>query len=323
MRFSQKLKQALLFAAAAFLFGVAASVGFDAAMRIITREKKVVVTPDVTGMNIAKAMDTLQGKGLIARKSKENSPDETLPSGSVIRQSPPSGSVVKKGRAVTLTLSEGGNLIYVPDIKGRKLQEAEILLTRANLSVGDVRGIYNDEFKRDVIISQDPGEGEIVKPEALIDVVVSKGPASLMGFLVMPYLVGKSSAAAADTMNEMGFEVAETEEVINNNMTPGIVIKQEPAPGETLSKDAYVKFYISRLSEEMNIKKKIYIYWEMPQDIKNRILKIVVRDAAGRRKVYEHSEAPGKKISLETETIGSAYAIFYLDDVPVERKDYD
>ena len=61
----------------------------------------------------------------------------------------------------------------------------------------------------------------------------------------------------------------------------------------------------------------------MPQDIKERKLTIAVKDAASRRTVYENNEAPGKKISLDVDTIGKSHAVFYLDDVPVARKDYD
>ncbi|MFH1958342.1 MAG: PASTA domain-containing protein [bacterium] len=315
------VKEAGRFAVYALVFGVIAAFGFDVAMRLITREKKVVLTPDVAGLTVAEAMDVLQGKGLYAEKSKENVSDETIPAGSVVRQSPVSGSVVKKGRAVYLTLSEGGNLVYVPDVTGRTLQEVEIILTRAALSVGSVTGMYSDEVKRDVIISQTPGAGEIAKPQTLVDIVKSNGPASLMGFLVMPYVVGKSSSEALNVLQEIGFDVSEQEIVINDTAAPGTVIKQEPAPGEMLSDEVYIKLFISHLSQKENIKRTGYVFFEVPQDIKARNVKIVIRDSVGRRTVYENVEQPGKKISFEVEIIGKAYAMFYLDDVPVGRKD--
>ncbi len=314
------IKKAGVFAVYALAFGVIAAFGFDIAMRFITREKKVVLTPDVTGLTVAGAMDVLQEKGLYAEKSKENVSDETIPAGSVVRQSPVSGSVVKKGRAVHLTLSEGGNLVYVPDVTGRTLQEVEIILTRAALSVGAVTGMYSDEVKRDAIISQAPGAGQIAKPQTLVDIVKSNGPASLMGFLVMPYVVGKSSSDALNVLKEIGFEVSEQETVINDTVAPGTVIKQEPPPGEMLSDEVYIKLFISHLSQKENIKKTSFIYWEVPQDIKERNVKIVVGDSTGRRIVYENVEPPGRKISFEVETLGKAYAVFYLDDVPVGRK---
>ena len=317
----EKIKNYVRYAVYAVFFGALIAGGFDIAMRIITKTRRAVVTPDVTGLNIAQAMDVLQDKGLIASKEKESASDETIPAGSVVRQNPVAGSVVRAGRKVRLTLSEGGNLIYVPDICGKTLPEAEILLTRAVLAVGNVTGIYSDEVNIDQIIAQEPLPGHIVKPSSMIDIVMSKGPASLMGFLVMPYFVGKSSADASLNLNEMGFEVAETEEVINNNIKPGTIIKQEPSPGDMLSKDSVIKFFISQLSREENVKRTAYIYWEVPQDIKERAVKIVVKDAVGRRTVYEKTEEPGKKISLEVDVIGEAYAIFQLDGTPVARKD--
>ncbi|MBA3066772.1 PASTA domain-containing protein [bacterium] len=317
----EKIKIYARYAVYAVFFGALIAVGFDMAMRIITKTRRAVVTPDVTGMNIAAAMDALQKKGLLADKEKESSSDETIPAGSVVRQNPVAGAVVRTGRKVRLTLSEGGNLIYVPDICGRTLPEAEILLTRAGLAVGNVTGLYSDEVKIDRIIMQEPLPGGIVKPATMIDIAKSKGPASLMGFLVMPYYVGKSSSEASLSLNEMGFEIAETEEMINNNIAPGTIIKQEPAPGDMLSKDSFIKFFISQLSREENVQRTVYIYWEVPQDIKERDVKIIVKDAVSRRTVYEKAEQPGKKISLEVEVIGEAYAIFHLDGTPVARKD--
>ncbi|MDO9513632.1 MAG: PASTA domain-containing protein [Elusimicrobiota bacterium] len=305
----------------AVFVGMLVGVGFDIAMRIITKTSRAVVTPDVTGLNIAEAMDMLQAKGLEAYKEKDSASDETIPAGSVVRQNPVAGSVVRAGRKVRMTLSEGGNLIYVPDICGKAMSEAEILLTRTGLTVGNVTGIYSDETQIDLIITQEPLPGQIVKPAAMIDIVMSKGPASLMGFLVMPYFVGKSSSDASSYLHEMGFEVAETEEVINNNITPGSIIKQEPAPGDMLSGDSLIKFYISQLSLEENVKRTVTIFWEVPQDIKEREVKIIVKDAVGRRTVYEKREQPGNKISFEVEVIGEAYAIFHIDDIPAARKD--
>jgi len=317
----EKIKIYACYAVYAVLFGILAGAGFDIAMRIITRTSRAVVTPDVTGLNIADAMDMLQDKGMEAYKEKESAADETIPAGSVVRQNPPPGSVVRVGRKVRLTLSEGGNLIYVPDICGKSMPEAEILLTRSLLSVGNVTGIYSDDAPIDRIITQEPLPGQIVKPSAMVDIALSKGPASLMGFLVMPYFVGKSSSDAAAYLHEMGFDVAETEEVINNNIIPGTILKQEPAPGDMLSNDSYIKFFISQLSREENVKRTAYVYWEVPQDIKEREVKIIVRDAVGRRTVYEKMEQPGNKISFEIEVIGEAYAIFHLDGTPMARKD--
>jgi len=314
------LKKILNFVLIAFAFGIFASAGFDIAMRILTRTKKIVLVPNVIGMNVIDAMDVLQEKGLYPVKEKQMVADETVPRGNVVKQNPLPGSVVKKGRIVKLTLSEGGTLDYVPDLKNKTIQEAEILLTRSNLKLGNVSEIFNDEVKEGHIISQNPEAGDVAKPQTLIDVVVSKGPASLMGFLVMPYLVGKSTAQAQEILKSIGFEVSDVEYIINDNLKEGTIMKQQPPPGEILSEDAKIKFFASKHSEKETVRGKKFIYWEVPQDIKERTVKIVVKDATGMRKVYENTEPPGKKISLEVETIGTAEAIFYIDDVPVARK---
>ena len=218
-------------------------------------------------------------------------------------------------------MSQGGQLVYVPEVTGKNIQEVEIILSRAGLAVGNIADVYRDDIKRDIIAAQDPASGSIVKPGTLVDLAVSNGPASLMGFLVMPYMVGKSSVEAVNMIEETGFEVSEQETVLNENVSPGTVIKQEPAPGEMLTRDSYIKLFVSQLSPQERLKRTGYIFYEVPQDIMARHVKIVVKDAVSRRTVYEKLEAPGNKISFEVEIIGKAYVLYFLDDVPVKRND--
>lgn len=100
-----------------------------------------VDVPDVTGRTEQEATQTLLGAGLTVSVDPERAYDDTVPEGSVVRQSPTSGSV-DRGSAVTLVLSQGPELVTVPEVVGRQFTAAERELTELGLVVQreDVRG---------------------------------------------------------------------------------------------------------------------------------------------------------------------------------------
>lgn len=318
-----RIKKIAVVAFGVIAFGFLAGLGFDIAMRILTRSAGIALVPDVSGLPLADAMDILQSKGLYAVKEEEGIADASIPAGSVVRQMPPAGSVVKKGRFVKLIISEGGNLVWVPDIAGKTVREAEIILKRASLIMGEKTEIFSDEVREDFIISQNPAAGAIVEPFSFVDIEVSRGPASFMGFVVMPYLVGKSTEQASQILKDAGFEISEIDFVVNAGVKPGTVMKQLPPPGEILSQDMKIKLTVSILPEEENVRRTQFIYWEMPQDVAPRRLQVSVKDATGVKTVFDEITSPGKKISFEVETIGTAQVFYYIDGVLVERRSLD
>ncbi|MFK5584011.1 MULTISPECIES: Stk1 family PASTA domain-containing Ser/Thr kinase [unclassified Serinicoccus] len=100
-----------------------------------------VQVPDVTGDTQEEATAQIQEAGLTVTVDPERTFDDEVPEGSVVGQSPTSGSL-ERGSTVTLTISQGPELVTVPQVVGRQFSAAEEELSELGLEVEreDVRG---------------------------------------------------------------------------------------------------------------------------------------------------------------------------------------
>ncbi len=128
----------------------------------------------VTGNPAATARDMLTARGLEVNPESKYEFNE-LPEGTVIRQSPEAGAMVKKGDMVTLTISKGIEQVQVPDLRKRTESEAGQLLLDSNLEKGNPQSAYDDNIPEGCIISQSPEAGTNVNAHSKVDYVVSLG----------------------------------------------------------------------------------------------------------------------------------------------------
>ena len=84
--------------------------------------------------------------------------DDTVPVGQVVSTSPPAGSKVDKGSTVVANVSKGPDVVTMPDVTGKNVDEATKAIEAAGLSVANVFGPPN---KR--VILTVPGAGTKVK----------------------------------------------------------------------------------------------------------------------------------------------------------------
>ena len=96
---------------------------------------------DVQGRSEAEARSMLEGPGLLVEISPDREFSDTVPEGSVVRQEPGPGQV-ERGTTVRLVLSQGPELVTVPQVVGSQFSTAEQELTDLGLVVRreDLRG---------------------------------------------------------------------------------------------------------------------------------------------------------------------------------------
>src|SRR5205814_5779912 len=99
-----------------------------------------------------------------------------VPAGSVISQSPVSGSSVAINRAVALVVSSGPPPVTVPNVVGLAQSAATSAITGANLVVGAVTQSSSTTVPAGSVISQSPVSGASVATGSAVALVVSSGP---------------------------------------------------------------------------------------------------------------------------------------------------
>lgn len=132
-----------------------------------------VSVPNVTGYTDTAAIGMLQDAGLDYNREYESS--DQVPEGTVIRQSPDSGTMAMEGTKVTIVVSQGKESVTVPDLKNHTEEEAKKALEDAGLKVGTVSTDYSDTVEEGQVIDQSEVAGKTVYSGTTVNFVVSLG----------------------------------------------------------------------------------------------------------------------------------------------------
>jgi beta-lactam-binding protein with PASTA domain len=152
------------------------SVAAGSAVNLVVSTGPANVTvPDVVNLTQAAATSAITGAGLVV--GTVTSQSSTVPLGSVISQSPLSGTSVAAGSAVNLVVSTGPANVTVPDVVNLTQSAATSAITGAGLVVGTVTSQSSGTVAAGSVISQSPVSGTSVAAGSAVDLVVSTGPA--------------------------------------------------------------------------------------------------------------------------------------------------
>jgi serine/threonine-protein kinase len=149
---------------------------------------------------------------------------EVVAKGTVISANPTSGSSLGKDQTVTLTISKGPEFFSVPNLKDMTLEEVRAALGKIGLQLGEVTYEFSNDIKKNRAISAKPGFGELAKPNSMVSMVLSKGPAPV----AIPDVTGERSADAITILDTSGFDSVTIVKEFSNTVSDGIVISQSP-----------------------------------------------------------------------------------------------
>jgi len=119
-----------------------------------------VKVPDVTNQDTASAHSELRNAGLTYTDDQVTAPQ---PKGTVISQTPTSGTSVDKGSIVTLTISKGPNTAKVPDVTGQTQAAATAALQAAGFQVQAKQKVTHDQTQNGLVVHQRPAVGTQLK----------------------------------------------------------------------------------------------------------------------------------------------------------------
>ncbi len=198
-------------------------------------------TPGVLGLSRAAAEQRLDDAGLdVAWGDKAYS--ETVPAGDVVATDPEPGSKVLDGGTVTVTLSLGKERYDVPNLKGMSVDQAQDALAKTHLSYGTTTEKWSDTVDEGVVIATSPKAGTTLRPDAVVDLVVSKGPKPV----TLKDWVGKDADDALAWARSKGLDATISSRDYSDTVGEGDVISMDPPSGTTLHRGDGVSFVVSK-----------------------------------------------------------------------------
>jgi serine/threonine-protein kinase len=200
---------------------------------------RYTTTPGVINLSVEQARERVKAEGLSFEVGGRRF-SETVTAGSVISTEPAPGTNVLKDGTVSAVVSRGPERYEVPVLRGMPREEAEAAIEDRNLVVGDVTERFHESVAEGVVLRSAPTTGTELKRDAVVDLVVSKGPKPIK----VPDFTGKSAEEAEQALGELGLEVAVTREN-DDEVAKGDVISQDPSSG-TLFRGDTVELVVSK-----------------------------------------------------------------------------
>jgi len=178
--------------------------------------------PSVVGEQVARALSDLQDAKL---KGRQVTVDSDKPQGQVISQSPKAGASVAEGTSITLNVSKGPTPVGVPNVVGSTYDTASSILQAKGFAVR--RTDVKSDQPKDTVIGMTPTAGTLQPPGAIINLTVSKGPATS----TVPDVTTLSQNDAQAQLKASGFGVHIVTQPVTDPSQDGIVQTQDPAGG--------------------------------------------------------------------------------------------
>lgn len=201
-----------------------------------------IVVPSLAGLTVNEAKKDLSELGLTLRIGSEEF-SEDIPEGRIIKSEPAGGGRVSENGEVVVFTSKGKERILVPSLLGLNSEDAQKLIEKNNLFVGEISEEFSSDFAKGLIIRTIPASGDRVKRDTQVSIVISKGVESVA---IADYR-GKSGEQALNELVEAGFDVDSKYEY-SEDLPAGAVVSQSPAQGEA-EKGSLITLTVSKGTE--------------------------------------------------------------------------
>ncbi|QWQ39449.1 Stk1 family PASTA domain-containing Ser/Thr kinase [Gemella sp. zg-570] len=140
--------------------------------------------------------------------------------------------------------------ISVPDLKNLTLEEAKSQILNAELVVGEITEVANDNVKENTVISSDPSNGKKVAKGSVINLKVSSGKNTID----MPNYLGMTELQVRNAIEKLGFKNVTYEKANSDEYEEGKVMYQSIDSGKKVNpKDTSLVIKISTGAKEILI----------------------------------------------------------------------
>lgn len=211
---------------------------------IITNQKEIKV-PDVSGLDISDAINTLQNEGFkIADQQKEQASDE-VPEGKVVKTNPVAGVKKTKGSEITLYISTGNEGFTMEDFTGKNYYTVYGTLTAYGiLVIPEKRDVSDAKVDASTILDQSVKAGEKVSKGDTVILYIPNVTTKYPDFTSGDYT--KEQIEQFCTQYSINCKFKEVSEASGNYKSGDIIAQSRPSDtqvtsGASLTITIYVK----------------------------------------------------------------------------------
>ena len=245
-----------------------------------------------------------------------NDPDKQP--GEILKQSPKSGIMVKKGREVELTINGEIAKVQIPDVINYSQADAIAVLKQYNLAYKS-ENVADDEIELGKVVSTDPAIGTLVTEGTVVTLRISKGPAKKK-VTVPDGLKGELLYNVTSILEDRGFTIGSITRDDSSTERADIVISTSPASGSEVSEGAVIDIVVS---SGKNAPKDLSYSVGLPSGVDRNILLQVYRNGTWVQSDTVNPAYSGTYSLLFTGTSGTDTVVIELDEQRYMQLDFN
>lgn len=270
-----------------------------------SRDKQIEV-PNIRGLSIIDAIESLQEKGLKPYIIPETS--DSVPLFYVTTQQIQPKFLVKEGRDIVFTVSIGQNWLELPDFTDKNVYEVQSVMNalakdKRKFFVRDIVWVESDKTIG-TIVNQEPKKARLVDQATGVLFYVSNGEGKKT-----PSLAGKTLPETLFILGKENLRYKIFYRETDDASKAGSVIEQFPSAGSKITPEGIVSVTFSQYKDNKN---EYYIVeYTVPEKLNSQKIKIVYRDNRGEKTLFEGTGFIGEKIIRVEQAFGHAKCNVY------------
>jgi len=239
-----------------------------------------IEVPDVSGLEIEEAKETLTDAGFVIGEETEQPSDE-IEKDHIIRTIPEAGKMRDEGSEISIFVSTGKETVTLDNYKGKHIDQVSSLLEGLNLKEIHTNGQYSDHPEGTILEQNPEGGTEVVPEDTEITFTISSGKEKkkLISF------IGWTEESVEEGAKTLGFTVIKVGEKHSDTVPAGQVMEQNPKAGTELEVGSTVEVVISKGPVEEPVKlysQEITIPYEPEQEGVAQLVQIFINDNKNR-----------------------------------------
>lgn len=207
------------------------------------RDEKVAETvmPNLVGMSydeVKKSEECKQFDFVI----EERAMTDQYEAGVIYYQNVTAGTTVKVNRTIRIKISDGINTLYVPNLVGHSVDDAERTLYEMGLDYSiKTQETEDKSIPADQVLSTDPPANTQVEKNSVVILYISRG--NVTAALKVPNVIGRTEEDAVARLEAVGLTVTTTE--VDSDQEEGIVVDQSIPSGEFAPENGTIEISVS------------------------------------------------------------------------------
>lgn len=219
------------------------SILFPGAISFNKGERGEIEVPDLLGVDIDKAKETYKD---IKFKESDKEYSSEYEEGVIISQDPDVGTMIKSPYVINVTVSQGPQIVKMPDVENMDYRQAEIKLNEAEI-LYSVEFENHDSIPEDTVIKTNPSPSKKIKVGVdRVIIVVSAGTEA--SHPVVPSVIGMDQNEAERKLASVNL-IVKTEFEKSDDKSKGKVIEQSIDSGLRVAEKSTITITIGAGSD--------------------------------------------------------------------------